>query len=133
MMLFDQITQLVHDGSVVTFCEYGLDRHEKKTLSIRIEDAVVQEVIPPNKQLSRDELERIYGDNLDDIDYLQLSCLNCPRLVLGLGINDRGEMDVKVVVLNKDFYNTGLQTLDVTNEINTNNQEPNYILAQRGW
>lgn len=90
---------------------------------------MVQDVFPANTKLNREVLEKYYGDGLDETDYLQLSQVNCPRIVVGLGLNQNNEMDVKTLILNKDFYNMGLQELEVTNEVNISN-EPNFFQFQ---
>ena len=128
-MRFDECIQLVHKGSVINFKEYTLNRHERKVLTLEINDGVVQEVFPANTKLNREVLEKYYGDGLDETDYLQLSQVNCPRIVVGLGLNQNNEMDVKILILNKDFYNMGLQELEVTNEVNISN-EPNFFQFQ---
>lgn len=128
-MRFDECIQSVHKGSVINFKEYTLNRHERKVLTLEINDGVVQEVFPANMKLNRETLEKYYGDGLDEIDYLQLSQVNCPRIVVGLGLNQNNEMDVKILILNKDFYNMGLQGLEVTNEVNISN-EPNFFQFQ---
>lgn len=128
-MRFDECIQSVHKGSVINFKEYTLNRHERKVLTLEINDGVVQEVFPANTKLNRETLEKYYGDGLGEIDYLQLSQVNCPRIVVGLGINQNNEMDVKILILNKDFYNMGLQELEVTNEVNISN-EPNFFQFQ---
>lgn len=132
-MNFEECMQSLHEGSVVNFREYTLDRHERKKLTLSIEGGVVQAVFPANQQLSRETLEQYYGVELDEVDYLQLSQMNCPRVVVGLGLNQKGELNIKILVLNKDFYNMGLQEIAVTNELNLDESEPNYLQAQRGW
>lgn len=128
-MRFDECIQSVHKGSVINFKEYTLNRHERKVLTLEINDGVVQEVFPANTKLNREVLEKYYGDGLDEIDYLQISQVNCPRIVVGLGLNHNNEMNVKILILNKDFYNMGLQELEVTNEVNISN-EPNFFQFQ---
>lgn len=128
-MRFDECIQSVHKGSVINFKEYTLNRHERKVLTLEINDGVVQDVFPANTKLNREVLEKYYGDGLDETDYLQLSQVNCPRIVVGLGLNQNNEMDVKTLILNKDFYNMGLQELEVTNEVNISN-EPNFFQFQ---
>lgn len=133
-MNFEECVESIHEGSVVTFKEYVYDRHERKRLSLSIEDGIVQEIFPANTTLSRETLEKYYGEELDDIDYLQLSNMNCTRVVISLGLNQFSEMNVKIIILNKDFYNTGLQEVEITNEIDPRNLvEPNYLLSQGGW
>lgn len=131
-MSFEECIQSLHEGSVINFREYILDRHERKQLTIAIDYGVVQAVFPANQQLSRDILEQYYGAELEDLDYLQLSQMNCPRVVVGLGLNQNNKLDIKILVLNKDFYNTGLQEVTITNEVNLD-EEPNYLQAQNMW
>ena len=75
-MRFDECIQSVHKGSVINFKEYTLNRHERKVLTLEINDGVVQEVFPANMKLNREVLEKYYGDGLDETDYLQLSQVN---------------------------------------------------------
>ena len=131
-MKFEECVNSIHKGSVISFKEYVLNRHEKKQLTLSIDYGVVQAIFPANEKLSRDVLEQYYGTDLDDVDYLQLSEMNCPRIVVGLGLNSMGAMDIKVLILNKDFYNMGLQEISITNEVEVP-EEPNYLQAQRGW
>ena len=110
-MTFDECVQSIHKGSVISFKEYTLDRHERKHLSLDIDGAMVQEVF-------------------------QLSCMNCPRFVVSLGISKENVMDIKILVLNRDFYNMGHQEIKVTNEVSPENMgyEPSYVaLVQKGW
>lgn len=132
MVSFEDCVQSIKEGSVVTFKEYTLDRHEQKHLSLSIDGAVVQRVFQANENLNKDTLMEIYGENLSDTDYLQLSCMNCPRIVLGLGLDEDGQLKIKVVILNKDFYNMGSQEITVINESQIA-EEPNYFKAQKGW
>ena len=135
-MTYEECVASIEEGTVVTFREYSLDRHEKRHLTLEIKDSIVYKVLAAGAELSRETLEEVYGTELDDIDYLQLSCMNCPRFVLSLGVNGSGELDVKVVTLNKDYYNMHLQEIEILNKVDSNNlAEPNYLLFQnqRGW
>ena len=133
-MTFEDKVASIREGSVVTYKEYTLDRHERKKETLSITDGVIQTVFNANETLDRDTLIQYYGEGLDDIDYLQLATMNCPRIVIGLGLNQNNELDVKIIVLNKDFYNLGLQEIEVTNELDPRNLvEPNYVLSQGGW
>lgn len=135
-MTFDECVQSIRKGSVISFKEYTLDRHERKRLSLNIDGAIVQEVFPANETLSREVLEQYYGTELDEQDYLQLSCMNCPRFVVSLGISEENVMDIKILILNRDFFNMGHQEVTVTNELlpETMAYEPNYVaMTQGGW
>lgn len=134
-MTFDECVQSIRKGSVISFKEYTLDRHERKRLSLNIDGAVVQEIFPANETLSRETLEQYYGTELSEQDYLQLSCMNSPRFVVSLGISENNVMDIKIIILNCDFYNMGHQEITVTNELAPENiaYEPNYVMAQKGW
>ena len=135
-MTFDECVQSIRKGSVISFKEYTLDRHERKRLSLNIDGAIVQEVFPANETLSREVLEQYYGTELEEQDYLQLSCMNCPRFVVSLGISEENVMNIKILILNRDFFNMGHQEVTVTNELSPENMayEPNYVaMTQGGW
>lgn len=133
-MTFKECVDSIHEGSVISFKEYAYDRHERKKMTMSVNDVVVSAVLPANETISRDTLTQYYGDELDDLTYMQLATMNCPRVVVNLGINQNNEMDIKVLVLNQDFYDMGLQEVEITNEVDPNNLvEPNYVLAQGGW
>lgn len=135
-MTFDECVQSIRKGSVISFKEYTLDRHERKHLSLEVDGAVVQEIFPANETLSREILEQYYGTELAEQDYLQLSCMNSPRFVVSLGITEENVMNIKILVVNRDFYNMGHQEITVTNELAPENiaYEPSYVaLTQGGW
>ena len=124
---FNQLTTYLLPDSMITFTEFTLDRHEKKRMTLQIKDAIVHELIPSNQKLSREELELYYGEGLEDIDYLQLSSMNCLRIVLRIGINELEQPVFKVISISRDFYDDGLQELEIMGaEIKT---EPNYFLS----
>lgn len=125
-MTLSSIMNNIKVGSVIDFTEYTLDRHGRKKPSIKIEGATVQDIIPANTALSRETLETYYGSELETNDYLQLSCMNCPRIVLGLGLNDKQELEVKIITLIADFISMGLQTVSVINEASIDIQT-NYV------
>lgn len=131
-MTYEECVEQIREGSVIEFKEYTLDRHERRHLAMHIEQTVVYKILPQNVTISREVLEEIYGTDLETEDYLQLSCMNCQRYVLSLGINSDGEMDIKVICLNKDYYNTGLQEVIVSNSF-TSVDEPNYFLANQNF
>ena len=134
-MTFKECVEQIRERSVIDFKEYELDRHERRKLTLQLDGAVVQKIFQANEKLPRDVLEQYYGEELDEQDYLQLSEMNCPRIVVSLGVDENNNvMNIKVLVLNQDFYNTRLQELTITNELDLNNMyEPSYVQAQRGW
>lgn len=124
---FNQLITYLLPDSMITFTEFTLDRHEKKRMTLQIKDAIVHEIILSNQKLSREELELYYGEGLEDIDYLQLSSMNCLRIVLRVGINELEQPVFKVISISRDFYDEGLQELEIMGaEIKT---EPNYFLS----
>lgn len=125
-MTYEELTSEVHPGSVVTFKEYSLDRHEKRHLSVSVDNAAVYDVIQPYEPVPLAKLEQYYGTDLAAQDYQQLAVINDLRLVLSLGINAQGELDIKIIRINPIFFNSGLQTVDITNEV-VIGQEPNYL------
>ena len=98
---------------MVTFTEYSLDRHEKKHKVFDIENAVVKQVIPANVSIGREVLEEYYGKDLTDQDYLQLSCVNCIRIVLLTGLDENSMPVYKPILFNQDYYEIGLQEIEV--------------------
>lgn len=131
MTLKEVMSQIVV-GSVINFKEYVLDRHEKRILNISIEGSIVQEVIQSNTQLDRSQLENYYGAGLSDVDYLQLSSMPCPRLILNLGVNEQHQTNIKVITLNEDFIRMGLQVVEVTSEVSLS-EAPSYMSAMNLW
>ena len=124
---FNQLTTYLLPDIMITFTEFTLDRHEKKRMTLQIKDAIVHEIILSNQKLSREELELYYGEGLEDIDYLQLSSMNCLRIVLRVGINELEQPVFKVISISRDFYDEGLQELEIMGaDIKT---EPNYFLS----
>lgn len=130
--LFDELIPKLKKGTMISFKEYNLDRHERKKLTIGLDNVVIAECYPSNYTINREELISIYGEGLSDMDYLILSTNICPRYLVNLGINKEGKMDVKMISLNKDFVNMGFQEVVVVGDL-ISNEEPNYTLAQRGW
>lgn len=123
MIPYKQILNQIILGSVISFKEYTVDRREKKHLTISIENSVVHEVIPPNTPIGRELLEQYYGTELSDQDYLQLSSVNCARIILLIGINEQGQNEYKPILFNQDYYELGLQEIEVINGLN---EEPVY-------
>lgn len=133
-MTFEECIESIHEGSVISFSEYTYDRHERKKLTLSIKDVVVAAVFPANVTLPRDTLIQYYGEELEDLEYMQLATMSCPRIVVNLGLNENQEMNIKILVLNQDFYNMGLQEITITNEIDPQNlTEPNFLMMQGGW
>ena len=132
-MGFKQLIQSINEGDVITFREYYLDRHDQMKLSYSIDNGVVQAVFQAGQKLNIETLVQYYGEGLEETDYLQLSCVSFPRVVIGLGINQQGETDVKIVQLNEDFYNMGLQQVELTKGLSENLVEPNYLLFHKDW
>lgn len=91
------LMQKLHPGAVLTFREYTLDRRENRRLACEIKDVVIHMVIQPNQQLSRDDLILYYGGGLSDTDYLQLSSVNCLRVVVITGVNEESNPQYKVI------------------------------------
>ena len=131
MTLKEVMSQIVV-GSVINFKEYVLDRHEKRILNISIEGSIVQEVIQSNTQLDRSQLENYYGTGLSDVDYLQLSSVPCPRLILNLGMNEQHQTNIKIITLSDDFIRMGLQVVEVTSEVSLS-EAPSYMSAMNLW
>lgn len=126
---FNQLTTYLLPDSMITFTEYTLDRHEKRRMTLQIKDAIIQEIVLSNQKLNREELELYYGEGLEDVDYLQLSSMNCLRIVLRIGINDLEQPVFKVISISRDFYDEGLQELEIMGAETATNTEPNFFLG----
>ena len=107
------LMQKLHPGAVLTFREYTLDRRENRRLACEIKDVVIQMIIQPNQQLSRDDLILYYGDGMSDTDYLQLSSINCLRVVVIAGVDEESNPQYRVIMINRDFYMMGLQEVSI--------------------
>ena len=127
---YEQLLATIVKGSVISFREYNLDRREKKHLVFSIENTLVHDIIPANIPLSRTVLEDYYGQYLSDQDYLQLSSINCLRIVLFIENDENDKPRYKPLLFNKDYYLQGLQELEVINGINLD--EPNYLNSLYG-
>ena len=114
------LMQKLHPGAVLTFREYTLDRRENRRLACEIKDVIIQMIIQPNQQLSRDDLILYYGDGLSDTDYLQLSSVNCLRVVVITGVNEESNPQYKVIMINRDFYMMGLQEVSIIEGVENN-------------
>lgn len=112
-MTYTQVIDTLTPGAVISFKEYALDRRERRKLKLDIENAVVHAVIPANESLSRSQLEEYYGADLSDLDYTQLSMVNCFRIVLLLKVDEDGNSIYKPLLINQDFYNSGLQEIEI--------------------
>ena len=134
-MTYEECLSQITEGSVINFREYSLDRKEKRHLSLELESGMVQRVFLPNEQLSIETLQQYYGEELEDTVYLQLSQMNCLRVVVILGVEPDGTQDIKILQIVKDFVDTGLQQLEVINQVSPDTAfyEPNYVEAQKGW
>mgnify|MGYP007070189665 CR=1 FL=1 len=127
---YEQLLARIVKGSVISFREYNLGRNEKKHLVFSIENTLVHDIIPANVALSRTILEEYYGQDLADQDYLQLSSINCARIVLFIENGENDKPRYKPLLFNKDYYLQGLQELEVINGMNED--EPNYLNSLYG-
>ena len=130
-MTYSEFLDYIRPGMVIRFKEFTLDRHERKKLAFEIAEVLVHDIIPANQPMSKDLMIKYYGDGLEDITYLQLSSMNCTRIVLIVGTNEESQPLYKVIALNQDFYNLGLQEIEVVNEVTTD--VPNYVQQMNQW
>lgn len=127
-MTYDDLLK-VKIGSIVSYKEYVLDRHEKRHLQLEINNAVVHSIIPPNSPLNLETLEEYYGKDLEIQEYVQLSAINCLRIVLNIGVDADTQLPLyKPLLINQDFYQVGLQQIEVINS-SPAPIEPNYMLG----
>lgn len=105
------ITQIV-PGVTLTLREYTIRRNTRR-LTLAIENSLVHDIIPANVPLSRDQLEQYYGEQLSEMDYLQLSSVNCFRVVLLTQVDEHNNPVYKPVFINQDYYESGLQEVEI--------------------
>lgn len=115
MIKYNEIDDKVLPNMFISFREYTWDRHQRKELTLDIQSQEVIGVIQPNQPMERTELEAIYGRDMEDIDYLALSRSSNYRLILQIVDVEHPEKGAqyRVISLNKDFMNMGLQELEL--------------------
>lgn len=99
-------------GKYIRLEEYEYDRHENKRLK-KSTEGLVQEVIPPNQPLNRLDLERLYGQDLTDEEYLVLSTSSGYRLVLTEEVDLFSKHVTKVIEVFPTFIDMGTQRITV--------------------
>lgn len=129
MIPYYQLINQIVPGSTLTLREYSYNRNGRR-LTLAIENSLVHDVIPANVAVGRDQLEQYYGNKLEDIDYLQLSCVNCFRVVLLIRVDENSNPIYKPIFINQDFYESGLQEVEVINPISSD--EPVYAPQMLG-
>lgn len=130
-MRYEDVVNTIKENQLIQFKEYTLDRHEHKRLAFEIDSALVVQVIRPSDSLDIITLERYYGEGLEEETYLQLSKINSYRYVLNIGFDQvKGSPIYKVIEINKDFINLGLQEITVI--LKTSQQHPVYVDLQKG-
>lgn len=116
MIPYHQLIQQIVPGVTLTLKEYTLRRNERR-LTLSIENSLVHDVIPANAHIGREQLEQYYGDNLEDVDYLQLSSVNCFRVVLLIRVDENSNPVYRPIFINQDFYESGLQEVEIINPL----------------
>ena len=114
MMPYAQLISQIVPGSTLTLREYTYRRGERR-LTLTIENSLVHDVIPANVHIGREQLEQYYGTDLGDVDYLQLSSVNCFRVVLLIRVDENSNPIYRPILINQDFYETGLQEVELIN------------------
>ena len=112
MISYHQLIQQIVPGVTLTLREYTIRRNTRR-LTLSIENSLVHDIIPANAQIGRDQLEQYYGNQLSDMDYLQLSSVNCFRAVLLIQVDESNNPVYKPVFINQDFYESGLQEVEI--------------------
>lgn len=114
MIPYEEVLTHLIPGSLITFKEYKLDRHENRKLVYSIERVGVYKVIPANTTLTKAELDNLFSTELSEEDYLQLAKQNCFRFVVITAVQDNN-FEYTVISFTKDYYNTGLQEISFPN------------------
>lgn len=112
MVTFSQLLQQITPGVTISLKEYAYIRN-KRRLTLSIDNSLVHDVIPANVSIGREQLEQYYGNDLDDVDYLQLSTVNCLRVILLVRVDESNHPVYKPILINQDFYESGLQEVEI--------------------
>lgn len=112
MLPYSQLIEQIVPGVTLTLKEY-IHSRKGRQLTLSIANSVVHDVIPANACIGREQLEQYYGADLDDVDYLQLSSVNCFRAVLLIRLDDNNNPVYKPIFINQDFYESGLQEVEL--------------------
>ena len=107
---YDQIENL-SVGTIVTYRDYTLDRHERKHLSSEFANLPIESIIPAGTALNREILEVYLSKNLENEVYLVNSVSNNHRLVLRYTDASNGKETYYIVSLNPYFMSTNQQEL----------------------
>lgn len=112
MIPYHQLISQIVSGSTLTLREYQYTRAGRR-LTLAIENSLVHDVIPANVHIGREQLEQYYGTDLEDVDYLQLSSVNCFRVVLLIRVDENSNPVYKPILINQDYYEAGLQEVEL--------------------
>lgn len=123
MLPYTQLIAQIVPGVTLTLKEYTIRRNTRR-LTLSIENSLVHDIIPANAHVGREQLEQYYGDQLSDLDYLQLSSVNCFRAVLLIQVDESNNPVYKPIFINQDFYESGLQEVEIISGVF--NDEPVY-------
>lgn len=107
---YDKIESL-SVGTIVTYRDYTLDRHERKHLSSEFANLPIESIIPAGTALNRETLEIYLGKDLENEVYLANSVSNNHRLVLKYTDVSTGKETYYMVSLNPYFMSTKQQEL----------------------
>ena len=139
-MTFKQLLSYMKPGETINFTEYTLDRHERKHVSIQIENGIIRDRFDAGEIINRDRLMEIYGEELDDQTYLELSVSMSPRFLISVGTDESGNDMVKMLTINEYFYDTGQQVVEVIGKTHAEapkkplpGEEPNYTEAMKAF
>lgn len=114
MLTYNQVISLPL-GTKVSYKEYVLDRHEKRSLSYSIENFFIERIIPEEFKLNIDDLVLYLGDAPDE-DYLAHSYSTVRRIVLSrdsVTSQQAPKKEYVIIELVPYFFEIGLQVLDI--------------------
>lgn len=110
MLRYDEISEVVRSGGLITFSEYALDRHQRRKPTAHVEKAPVEAVIYAGEALNRDQIALYYGE-VSDQDALVLASVPYIRIVIQV-TTDRGQPALKVIGLVEVYMDQNLQELE---------------------
>ena len=125
-MTYRELINQLKPTMLINFREYSLNFRGIKHMTLNIESSVIEEVIPANQSIGRSKLEIWYGNDLSNKDYLQLSTMNCFRIILIVGVDEFNKPQYKPIVINQDLFETGFQEVDIL-LVSTSVEEPIYV------
>lgn len=99
----------ISEGDVVTFTEYEETQLTgRMRIRQRLENMTVEKVVQAGQPMGRDDVETLYGSEVDDTTYAVLRAARVDRLFL-----KSDDDEIFCVQLVPEFVKTGMQKLEI--------------------